>query len=76
MTAVTIAMEAMQLADRLREELASQKTKKRFYKAKIKALLAAQQFKRLSWMEAQEKMIEDTYYMLVTKADERRFKNS
>lgn len=42
MTAVTIAMEAMQLADRLREELASQKTKKRFYKAKIKALLAAQ----------------------------------
>ena len=24
-------------------------------------------------MEAQEKMIEDTYYMLVTKADERRF---
>ena len=41
MTAATIALGAMQLADKLREELVAQKAKKRFYKAKVKALLAA-----------------------------------
>ena len=32
----------MQLAETLMEELRAQKIKKRFYKAKVKALLAAQ----------------------------------
>ena len=66
----------MQLAQRLTEELRSEKTKKRFYKAKIKAMVAAQQFKHLSWQEEQEKLAEDTYAMLITKVDERRFKRN
>ena len=36
-----IALEAMKLAERLTEELRNEKLKKRFYKAKLKGLLAA-----------------------------------
>ena len=69
-----VATEAINLVERLKVEIQAQKTKKRFYKAKVKALLAAQQFKRLQWLDAHDKMAEDVYSTLVTAADERRFK--
>ena len=42
----------------------------------MKALIAAQQFKRLAWAEQQEKILEDCYAELVSKADEKKFKKS
>ena len=75
-TASEVAFEAMALARSLADKLQSEKIKKRFYKAKIKALIASQQLKRISLWQAQEQLCADTYQMLVTKADEKRFKKS